>query len=287
MYANIRNLLFVALTGLLLAAGCAKKQDKPVEKPLARVYDRYLFRSDVKDVVPPGLKGEDSAKVVKDYVEKWIRNRLLLSKAEQNLTDSEKDVEQQIESYRSSLLIYAYQQSYIRQKLDTVVTDEEVAQYYKDNQPNFILSAPLMKGVFIKVPVSAPETGKVRQWYRSESPENIRNLEAYCFKYAKAYDHFNDGWIRVSEVLPMIPSAEGSSEQALVSRRYIEMHDKDFLYFLYAKEIIPAGTVSPLETVKKDIHSIILNKRKIKLINELETSIFNDAQNREQFTIYP
>jgi hypothetical protein len=287
MCAKYRSLIFPALAGLFLLAGCAKKTDNAVEKPLARVYDSYLYRSDVKDVVPAGLKGEDSAKVVKDYVEKWIRNRLLLSKAEQNLTDAEKDVKQQIESYRSSLLIYAYQQSYIRQKLDTVVTDEEVAQYYKDNQPNFILNAPLMKGVFVKVPVTAPETDKVRQWYRSESPESIRNLEAYCFKYAKAYDHFNDGWIRVGEVLPMIPSAEGSSEQALVSRHYIEMRDKDFMYFLYAKEIIPAGTVSPLETVKKDIHSIILNKRKIKLINELETSIFNDAQNREQFTIYP
>lgn len=285
MYDKIRVLLPVFLLVLLALTGCGRKEVSPA-KPLARVYDKYLYKSDLQGVVPQGLKGEDSAKVVKDYIEKWIRNRLLESKAEQNLTDAEKNVEQQIESYRSSLLIYTYQQSYIRQKLDTVVTDQEVEAYYKDNQPNFILNAPLMKGVFIKLPVSAPDIDKVRQWYRSENPENIRNLEGYCFKYAKAYDHFNDRWIRVSEVLPMIPSAEGGPEQGLMSRHYIETRDKEFLYFLNAKEIIPAGTVSPLETVKKDIHSIILNKRKIKLINELELNIYNDAQNREQFTIY-
>ena len=60
----------------------------------------------------------------------------------------------------------------------------------------------------------------------------------------------------------------------------------DYYYFLNAKEIAPEGTVSPLEIVKNDIQSIILNKRKIKLINELESSIYSDAQNREHFTIY-
>jgi hypothetical protein len=287
MYAKFRFFSAVMLFSLLVLPSCTKKESKTIEKPLARVYDSYLYHSDLDGVVPAGLKGEDSTKAVSDFVERWIRNRLLLSKAEQNLTEEEKDVQQQIESYRSSLLIYAYQQSYIRQNLDTVVTDNEIATYYKENQPNFILNAPLMKGLFIKVPITAPEIDKVRQWYRSENPENIRNLEGYCFKYAKAYDHFNDEWIRVGEVLPMIPTAEGSYEQTLLSRHSVETRDKEFQYFLYAKEIIRAGTVSPLETVKKDIHSIILNKRKIKLINELETNIFSDAQNREQFTIYP
>ena len=75
----------------------------------------------------------------KDFIEKWVRNQLLLNKAEINLTDEEKNVEQQIENYRSSLLIYAYEQSYLRQNLDTVVTDKEIEDYYKENQSNFIL----------------------------------------------------------------------------------------------------------------------------------------------------
>lgn len=287
MYARLRYFSPAFLISMLVMFSCAKNEGKTAEEPLARVYDSYLYPSDLDGVIPAGLNGEDSAKAANDFVERWIRNRLLLSKAELNLTEEEKDVEHQIESYRSSLLIYAYQQSYIRQKLDTVVTDNEIEIYYKENQPNFILNAPLMKGVFIKVPIAAPDVDKVRQWYRSENPENIKNLEGYCFKYARTYDHFNDGWIRVGEVLQMIPSAEGSFEQALLSRHYVETRDKEFQYFLNAKEIIRAGTVSPLETVKKDIHSIILNKRKIKLINELEANIFSDAQNREQFTIYP
>ena len=84
----------------------------------------------------------------------------------------------------------------------------------------------------------------------------------------------------------MIPAVPGNSESAILSRQYIETRDTAFLYFLNAKEIAASGTVSPLEIVKNDIQSIILNKRKINLINELESNIYSDAQNREHFTIY-
>lgn len=269
-----------------LLTGCAKPSAGVKEKPLARVLDHYLYRSALAGFIPAGLSAEDSISMARDFTERWIRNQLMLNKAELNLTEEEKNVEQQIESYRSSLLIYAYEQSYIRQNLDTVVTFTEVENYYKENQSNFILNGALIKGVFIKIPVKAPDAYKVRQWYRSDNPENIKNLEGYCFKHATVYDHFNDGWVKLNEVLPMIPSVPGNSEAAILSRRYIETRDTAFLYFLNAKEIVPSGNVSPLELVKNDIQSIILNKRKINLVNQLETEVYSDAQNRDHFTIY-
>jgi hypothetical protein len=269
-----------------LFLSCARHSVKPVEKPLARVLEHYLYRNDLAGVLPHNLPADDSATIVKDLIEKWVRNQLILNKAELNLTDEEKNVELQIENYRSSLLIYAYEQSYIRQNLDTVITDKEVEDYYKENQSNFILNESMMKGTFVKVPVKAPEIYRVRQWLRSENPENMMKLEAYCFKYASAYDHFNDEWVKMNEILPMIPPVSRNAEPAILSRRYIEARDSSFYYFLSAKEIVASGTVSPLEIVKNDIRSIVLNKRKIKLVNELESNIYSDAQNREHFTIY-
>jgi hypothetical protein len=278
--------LLLYMTLAVFLSGCAKTAPKATEKPVARVLDHYLYKSDMAGFIPAGITGADSIAMVKDFKDRWIRNQLLLNKAELNLTDEEKNVEQQIENYRSSLLIYAYEQSYIRQKLDTVVTGAEIENFYKENPSNFILNGALMKGVFIKIPVKAPDAYKVRQWYRSDNPDNIKSLEGYCFKYATVYDHFNDGWVKLNEILPMIPAVPGNSESSIISRRYIETRDTAFLYFLNAKEIALSGNVSPLEIVKNDIKSIILNKRKISLINELESNIYSDAQNRDHFTIY-
>jgi hypothetical protein len=277
--------LFLILLSISFS-GCKQQPDKTNEQPVARVFNSYLYSKDLIGVIPVGITGNDSISVVNDFIEKWVRNQLLLNKAELNLTDTEKNVEQQIENYRSSLLIYAYQQSYLQQKLDTIVNDNEIESYYSENQSNFVLGEPLMKGVFIKIPSSAPDKHNLRQWYRAEDAESIKKLEGYCFKYAKVYDHFNEGWVNLNEVLRMIPSDAAALEKSLQYRKYLEIKDNNYIYFLNVKEITAEGTVSPFELVKNDIHNIILNKRKVKLINELETSIYSDAQNREHFTIY-
>jgi hypothetical protein len=277
---------FSILLVAILLSGCNVRPESKNEQPVARAFTNYLYPSDLEDVVPAGMTGSDSVELVQDFIEKWIRNQLLLNKAEINLTESEKDVELQIESYRSSLLIYAYQQSYLRQKLDTVVTDKEIEDYYKQNISNFILNGSMFKGIYIKVPSKAPELWRLRQWYRSDDPESIKNLEGYCFRNAAVYNDFEEDWVRISDVLQMLPMNGTHYESALASRKYLETRDNEYNYFVSAKEIALEGTVSPFELVKNDIQYIILNKRKIMLINELEMSIYSDAQNHEYFNIY-
>lgn len=274
------------LISLLFLVSCNSRPVNKDEKPLARVYGNYLYLADIQDVIPAGVDSADSVTIARDFIEKWIRNQLILSKAEVNLTDAEKDVRLQMENYRSSLLIYAYQQSYLRQKLDTVVTDSEIEAYYNENKSNFILGESMFKGLFIKVPAKAPEIWKVRQWYRSEDAESVKSLEGYCYNHATVFDDFDEKWIKLSEVLRMIPEPGAQNSIINGSRKNLEIRDNDYFYFLNAKEIASEGTVSPFELVKNDIHYIILNKRKIMLINELEQNIYSDAQNHEYFTIY-
>jgi hypothetical protein len=148
------------------------------------------------------------------------------------------------------------------------------------------LNGTLFKGVFIKLPANAPEIWKVRQWCRNSNADNVKNLEAYCFEHAAVYDDFDEEWIRLNEVLQRLPANSGNNEAAVKSYKFLESRDNAYHYFVSAKEIVLEGTVSPFETVKNDILYIILNKRKIMLINELEMNIYSDAQNHEYFTIY-
>lgn len=271
---------------LVALSGCSKHPDAKKEKPLARVYDKYLYPSDLIGVVSEGIPASDSASQVHDFIDKWILSELLLEKAEMNLTEDEKNVEKQINDYRSSLLIYAYQQRYLQDKLDTLVSLAEIEKYYADNQSNFIAPEPLIKGVFIKLSTKAPDLNKVRQWYKADDAESIKKLEGYCFTHATIYDHFNEGWVNLNEVLRMMPAGENLNAGSIRYNKYVELRDNQYIYLLGIKEFVPEGTVTPFEIVKNDIHNIILNKRKVKLISELETSIYADAQNREHFAIF-
>ena len=94
------------------------------DKLLVSLYDKDLYFSEISNSLPEDKT--DSAAFVQSYIDSWIKKQLLVAQAEMNLTDALKDVEDRIDDYRNSLLIYAYQQELIKQNFDTVVTKAEI-----------------------------------------------------------------------------------------------------------------------------------------------------------------
>jgi len=276
----------LALAVFVLAYGCVNSNKRNDDPAIARVYEKQLYASQLKEIVPEQISSQDSQSVTKDHIDKWIRNQLLLFQAEQQLSAEDKNIEQQIEDYKTSLLIYKYEQNYLRQKLDTNIAESDIEKYYSNYSSNFILNTNLVKGIFIQVPRSAPEIYKIRGWYSSNSPDNIKALEKYCYNYASKYNYFEEHWEYFYSILKDLPEANTNSENILRYRKYYETKDSTYNYFLKISDYRLEGSISPLEFVRKDIQAILLNKRKIQLIQELESAIYNDALNRGNFEIY-
>ena len=284
---NKYHIRFTSILVLLFfAASCSMIEKEQEEEPLARVMDTYLFRADLRDVIPRGVSAGDSASIARSYIDKWIRQQLLLSKAEEALTEEQKDVEKKIEEYRTSLLIYSYRQKLLLQKMDTVVSDDEILDYYQKNIDNFKLSDEIVKAIYVKVPLSAPDIGNVRRWIRSESVDDLDKLEKYSFNYAEKFDAFNNSWIYFSTLMKQIPLSIEQPARFLLYNRNIETSDTTHHYFVHISEHKTEGEVVPLELIRNDIGSILLNKRKIEFYQELEKRVYNEAANRNQFEIY-
>ncbi len=271
---------------LLIIVSCDKQKQNADDLPIARVYDNYLYTSQLENVMPDGLTGVDSLTWVKDYVDKWVRKELILTKAEGNLTEDEKDVDKQIDDYRTSLLIFKYEQNLIRQKLDTNISKEDIEEYYNKNGSNFILNNNIVKALFIKLPRSAPDIWKLRKWYKSDNEEHIKELDAYCYNNAEKYDYFEEDWVQFDIIRNQMPRIYQTTENLLKFRKTVEVRDSTYYYFVRLYDYRLAGDINPLENVENNIKNIILNKRKIKYINRLESEIYNDALNRENFNIY-
>lgn len=280
---------WLILTALFMFSGvssCTELETRSREKPLAEVFENKLYASDIRDIFPSNATGKDSLMILQTYVDKWVRKQLILHKAELNLSEEQKDVQQQIEEYRSSLLIYKYEQNLILQKLDTVIREEEIESYYAENPSNFNLDKHIVKGLFIKLPLDAPDLWRVRQLYRSENEEDFRELERYCYQYGVKYDYFDDQWIPFTTITSALPNEIKNPDSFLRWNRHIEQQDSAYRYLVNLREYCLAGTVAPLPYVEHKIRSIILNKRKVQFIRDLENNIYKDALNKGSFTIY-
>jgi hypothetical protein len=280
------KIFFLLLLSSFTLLSCNSNKPKTQNIPVARVFDNYLYTSDLQEAIPCGLAETDSLALVKDIIDKWVRKHLLLNKAEENLTAQEKNVEKQIEDYRLSLLIFKYEQSLIQQKLDTNITQKEIEDYYNQNSSNFILNENLVKAVFIKVPKTAPDIWKLRRWYLSNNESDVKSLEAYCYQYAEKYDYFDEDWVQFKLLLEQMPEIYSTPKNLLTTRSSIELSDTTSIYLVRIMDYKLEGTVSPLESVSNNIKSIVLNKRKIQYVNRLESEIYNNALNHGNFTIY-
>ena len=279
---KFKILIFV----LFLIAGCNSSDNEIGKIPLAKVHDTYLYDVDIKGLFTSNISKEDSVIIAKNFIAEWVKKQLLLKKAELNLIEENSDIEKQVEDYRSSLLIFKYKQELINQKLDTVVTEQEIEAYYNEYSANFVLNHNIVKAVFLKISKEAPEIDKVKRWYKSNDPENLSRLEDYCYQYATKFDDFKNEWIPFNNLLIEIPTNIEDQERYLRYYKNIETEDNLFHYFVRINEYSLKSTVQPLEYAQQKIKSIILNKRKFTFIEELENSVYNDALNHNEFIIY-
>lgn len=253
---------------------------------IAEVDGKYLYLSDLHGIFPQNISKADSINFAKSYIDNWIKNQLLLKKAEINLSKEQLDISKQLEAYRTSLLIYKYEEQMVREKIDTVVTQDEIEKYYNDNTSNFILDDNLIKALFIKVPLTAASLNDLKKWYKSDQSEDIKNLDKYCVANATKYSYFNDDWINFNTLVQLLPQSIANEEQFLQEQKTIEAQDNEFLYLVSIKDFKLKGAVAPLGYVKRKVKDIIINKRKVNFISELEKNIYNDAADHNNFRIY-
>ncbi len=275
---------FVAI--LFLTQACTLFVKDSQEEPVARVFERHLYPSDMDMVISPGTSPADSILMAKRYIEIWVKDQLMVHRAQESLTEEQMDFKNQIEEYHRSLLIFTYRQELLKQKMDTLVSESEILSYYEENTKNFVLSHNVIKGTFLKVPLSAPQLDQLRRWSWNNREEDLDQMEKYCLSYAEKYDDFNDTWVYFSSIRSQLPMKMSDPTRYLRSYRNVETSDDQFRYLVHITEYLIEGEVAPVEMVAEDISSIILNKRKIEFLKELEHHVYTDGATRNQFEIY-
>ena len=271
---------------LLFLISCQPGLRDDSEEILARVGDEYLYASELDGIIFPGVSAKDSLILSQNFINNWIRQKLLLKHAEKNLTSEQKDFSKQLEDYRNSLIIYKYETILIEQRLDTVVTEEEIEEYYNRNKKNFELKDNIVKVSYIKINVDSPEIDKIRFFIRSDSLQYRDSLEKYCRRYATKYFLDNESWILFDELIKEIPINTYNYEVFLKNNRYVEIKDNPYYYIAYFNDFEIKDGISPLSFERENIISFIVNQRKVKLVNDLKKKTFREAMEKNKFEIY-
>lgn len=269
-----------------MCVGCSYFKGGKSEDMVARVFDKYLYKKDLIDIVPKGSTARDSIRIIENYVDNWVKQNLVLHQADKNLQKDQKNFEKQLEEYRNSLITFAYEKELVRQKLDTIVNDKQIENYYFKNQTDFQLKNNIVKVLYVKLMLKAPNVNGVKTWCQSARPKDRELLTQYCQKNAVNFYLDDEVWLQFDDLLKEIPIKTYDQESYLKNHRFIEFQDSAFIYLVNIAGFKIRESVSPLSFEKDKIASIILNQRKMKLINDMEKDVFEEASKEKDFEIY-
>ena len=281
---QLKNMLWLVFVTISLLS-C--KQKKAHEIPVAKVFDDYLYKSDLVNVIPKGITSKDSVLIAKNYIQNWITQTLLVHKAKENLSSEKLDFDQQIEDYKRSLIIYEYQKEYLNQtqNQDTTVKEDEIDEYYKNNKASLTLENTMIKYNFIFLKKKAKNLVSIWTIFSKQDSISRNSLKKMCQESADKFS-FTQEWISLNDLNKIVPTKITNPENYFKTNKTIEASDKDMYYLINVFNYGIANNTAPLELVKEKIKAIIINKRRQERIEKMEEQIYNNAKSQNNIKLY-
>ena len=250
---------------------------------LAIVNTEKFFKKDLTILLPQNINKIDSQLLVKSYIQDWAIKKLLLEKAENNSSlETVNQIDDLVKDYKESLLINNYKEQLVKQKLDTIVTEKELEEYYLLNKENFKLNEELVKIKFLHVDNTINDKKEILKLFKSDDILDLEELEKQELSFK--FHQFNDStWTQLDNVLLKLPF---SKEKLLKKTKFIQKQDSIGLYLVAIKDVLELNSIAPLSYVIPTIEQMILHKRKIQLIRDIEKIIIKDAIQNNNFKIY-
>ncbi len=281
----IHILIFIAL--LLQVSSCkwfhAFLHD---EELVASVGKHKLYRSELNALMPKGLKEQDSVLLAQQYINSWASNYVFLNIAERQLSASERNVEDELEEYRKSLLRYRYEQSYINERLDTLITDALIEEYYNANSEKFILRNPVVKARYLSISKDSPALPKIRRKMVSEDDADKIEADSLAYSSAQKYLTWQYGWIDLSVLVNEFDLSEREFLDKMKSRWVEHIDTLGILNLAYITDIVYTGNKAPIDYCSQRIKDIIISTRKHTMLTELEKELVKEARRDGSFQIY-
>jgi len=278
--------VLIGLVFLLFVQGCDFFEKKSKEVVVAECYGKYLYESDLYGLVPENTSIMDSLHRVNAFIDSWIQRQVLLHQAESNLSKEELDLKKQVEEYRNSLVIYAYETKLMNQRLDTIVSDNEIERFYEENKDNFQLHTTMVKAVYVILDENCKQKELFNDLMSDRDTLMLQHLDVLSNYYAvKSYLDV-DNWIRLDELTSIVPIEIFNVESFLKKNKFVCFDWNEYTCMVRFEDYLLEESVTPLEMERDNIRNIILARRKKELLDKMQTALYEKAKKNHDFEVY-
>ena len=268
--------LRVSLILAMFFSTCQGKKTEDKGEVVVSVYGKKLYKTDLENIVYEGISYHDSVVRAKVYIDKWVRNQLLIRQAENNLTPEQLDFSKRLEEYRNSLVINKYETELINQNLDTEVTEDQIYEYYNKNGAEFRMNRDIVQIASVTLPNDSKKKWVFTKLLRDYDSLMVDSLTSLSNQYAISYDFNIKEWRNFDEVIDTYDLKVKDNKSFLNEKKFFVVNDDETYTLVKICDYRLVGDESPCEMEIDRIKYIILSNRK----KELLENLYNDLQTK-------
>ncbi|MCL6296488.1 peptidyl-prolyl cis-trans isomerase [Jejuia spongiicola] len=282
---KFNKIIFTLIVIITTSCTFFKKTEEGI--PIARVNETYLYYDDIKDLTTETTTKEDSILVVQNFINRWATQQLFVDGAMLNLSEEKQETfNKLIDQYKNDLYTKAYIEGLVRKNIDTTVTNNEVEVYYEKNKEAFKLNEELIKFRYVHVDENIINLKSIEEKFKRFNLKDKKELDSMSIQF-KSFSLNDSIWIKVNQVIDKISVLNPENKKQLLKKsNFLQLKDSLGVYLMQINNVLLRNETAPLEYVKPTIRQIVINKRKLELIRELEKDITKDAIKNKQFEIY-
>lgn len=281
----MRKAVAFVLVMLLTSCSYFKQEVKP--EAIARAGDSYLYRTDISELVPAGTSKEDSLSIVRNFMDRWATQTLLINAAEVNVSKENQVLfDKLIQQYKVDLYTKAYLEEIVKQSIDTLVSEQELKAYYDLNKDNFKTNGALVKLRYLHVAKDHPKLELIKQNFFNFKKKDTKFWETYQLQF-KDYALNDSVWVDVNHVYRKLPFVNPDTyNEYIAPGKAIQKPDSLDVYLVKISNVIEKNEVSPYAYIKPTLRDLIINQRKLELIKKFENELRDDAIKNKKYEVY-
>ncbi len=269
---------------IFLVSACMPPEDEQNGEDLllAKVYNKPLYLSQLDGMIPRNATPSDSSLIVNAYVERWLRENIMLYEAERNVP-KDLNIDKLVRDYRATLILHNYEKMIAESSLDSIISDEEVMNYYTEYKSHFQLETSIMRCKFIKLSKDAPKKEKAIKMWKEEKEDDKKKLAKYCEENAVVYQLEDSIWINKEDLKVEFPKDVLSS---MKEGKEFKQSKDGFDYYVRVMEVQSKNSDPPMSYIRNHAIKFILHNRKLDLVEKSREDLYKKAERKGHIKYY-
>ena len=251
----------IGLILVFVAFSCGSEKGEP----LVSFGKNTLYDKDIRLILG---KDEFTDFERDEIIASWIRTQMAATLIDSLSEEAQKRIEFKTGDFRSSMIAFEWENAWIQQRLDTLVSESEMQAYYQENINDFLLNDFIVKLLYIKVPDMAPDTELLKQMYLLKKPTDTSKVTQYANQYSTSFYFNKENWISFEDFVKELPVDYIDVERFVTSKSKQVFEENGFMYFINIFDYRLKNTPSPFTYEKERIRSRIILNRKLELRNQ-------------------